>query len=95
MAVPADTFPQRAVGENVLKAYINIGPAARLDFIVIGPAVNLVSRVESVAKAPDLPIVVSEAVARAYAGNLRSLGRHELRELSGSHELFAPELPPV
>jgi hypothetical protein len=51
---------------------------------VIGPAVNLVSRVEAVAKAPDLPIVVSEALARAYAGNLRSLGRHELQELSGS-----------
>ena len=31
--------------------YGNIGAAARLDFTVIGPAVNLVSRVEAVAKA--------------------------------------------
>jgi adenylate cyclase len=75
--------------------YGNIGAAARLDFTVIGPAVNLVSRVETVAKALDLPIVVSEAFARAYGGNLRSLGRHELRGVGGSHELFASELPPA
>jgi adenylate cyclase len=75
--------------------YGNIGAAARLDFTVIGPAVNFVSRVETVAKALNLPIVVSEAFARAYGGNLRSLGRHELRGLAGSHELFAPEPPPV
>jgi hypothetical protein len=73
--------------------YGNIGAAARLDFTVIGPAVNLVSRVETVAKALDLPIVVSEAFAHAYGGDLRSLGRHELRGLAGSHELFSPEPP--
>jgi adenylate cyclase len=75
--------------------YGNIGAAARLDFTVIGPAVNLLSRVEAVAKALDLPILVSEDFARVYAGNVRSLGRHELRGLAGSHELFAPEPPPV
>ena len=74
--------------------YGNIGAAARLDFTVIGPAVNLVGRVEAAARALDLPIVVSE-VARAYGGKLRSLGRHELRGLGGLHELFAPELSPA
>ena len=54
--------------------YGNIGAAA-LDFTVIGPAVNLVSRVEAVAKALDLPIAVSEAFARAYGGNLRRSAR--------------------
>jgi adenylate cyclase len=35
--------------------YGNIGAADRLDFTVIGPSVNLVSRIEAVAKSLDLP----------------------------------------
>jgi len=70
--------------------YGNIGAADRLDFTVIGPAVNLVSRVEAVAKTLNLPIVVSDEFARAYGGPLRSLGTHQLRGLAVPHELFAP-----
>ena len=70
--------------------YGNIGAADRLDFTVIGPAVNLVSRVEAVAKTLNLPIVVSDEFARAYGGPLRSLGTHQLRGLAAPHELFAP-----
>jgi adenylate cyclase len=43
--------------------YGNIGAADRLDFTVIGPSVNLLSRIEAVAKSLDLPLVVS---ARAW-----------------------------
>jgi len=46
--------------------YGNIGAADRLNFTVIGPAVNLVSRVEAVAKNLNLPIVVTDDFARAY-----------------------------
>lgn len=70
--------------------YGNIGAADRLDFTVIGPAVNLVSRVEAVAKTLNLPIVVSDEFARAYGRPLRSLGTHRLRGLAAPHELFAP-----
>jgi adenylate cyclase len=72
--------------------YGNIGAADRLDFTAIGPAVNLVSRIEAVAKALDLPIVVSDEFARAYGRPLRSLGTHQLRGLAAPHELFAPVL---
>jgi adenylate cyclase len=74
--------------------YGNIGAADRLDFTVIGPAVNLVSRLEGVAKALNEPIVVSDNFARAYGEPLKPLGRHELRGLATPHDLFAPILPP-
>jgi adenylate cyclase len=72
--------------------YDNIGAADRLDFTVIGPAVNLVSRIESVVKALNLPIVVSDDFARAYGEPLLPLGRHQLRGLAVPHDLFAPKL---
>ena len=72
--------------------YGNIGSAERVDFTVIGPAVNLVSRIEAIAKSRDLPLIVSDDFARAfgYCTQLPSLGRFELRGLSAPHELFAP-----
>ena len=68
--------------------YGNIGAADRLDFTVIGPGVNLVSRIEAVAKSLDLPLVVSDDFARVHGGELRSLGLHKLRGLEQPHELF-------
>jgi adenylate cyclase len=73
--------------------YGNIGAADRLDFTVIGPAVNLVSRIESVAKTLNVPIIVSDDFANAYGKPLHPLGRHALRGLATPHDLFAPMLP--
>jgi adenylate cyclase len=75
--------------------YGNIGAADRLDFTVIGPAVNLVSRMQALGKALDVPIILSDDFARAYAAPLKSLGQHRLRGLATPHELFAPAPPPV
>jgi transposase InsO family protein len=71
--------------------YGNVGASDRLDFTAIGPAVNLVSRVETVAKALDEPIVVTDEFAQAYGGPLRSLGIHQFRGVAKPCELFAPD----
>jgi adenylate cyclase len=75
--------------------YGNIGAADRLDFTVVGPAVNLVSRMQALGKALDVPIILSDDFARAYAAPLKSLGQHRLRGLATPHELFAPAPPPA
>jgi adenylate cyclase len=75
--------------------YGNIGSSDRLDFTVIGPAVNLVSRVEAVAKALDLPLVVSDDFAEIHGDPLPSIGAHNLRGLQRPHELFAPSTAAV
>jgi adenylate cyclase len=70
--------------------YGNIGAADRLDFTVIGRAVNLVSRIENAAKMLGQPIVVSAELAAVLDGVV-SLGRHQLRGLAAPQELFTPD----
>jgi adenylate cyclase len=74
--------------------YGNIGAAQRLDFTVIGPAVNLVSRLEAVAKTLNTAIVLSDDFARAYGRPLISLGHHPLHGRAKRRELFAPAIGP-
>jgi adenylate cyclase len=86
---PLDIVVALHIGNAI---YGNVGSAERLDFTVIGPAVNLVSRIEAVAKALNVPIIVSDDFARAYGQPLHPLGLHKLRGLATPHNLFAPIL---
>ena len=71
--------------------YGNIGASDRLDFTVIGAAVNEAARMESLCKELGVPLIISaEAAARARGCSLRSLGRHTLRGVSEPTELFTP-----
>jgi adenylate cyclase len=68
--------------------YGNVGTAERLDFTVIGPAANEVARLGELCKELRQDILVSQDVARYLDGGLHSLGRHCLRGIQESHELF-------
>jgi len=66
----------------------NIGAADRLDFTAIGPAVNLVSRLEGLCRPLDKSVLISGAFAAATTTPLMSLGTHELRGIASPCAVF-------
>lgn len=70
----------------------NIGSRDRLDFTVIGKAVNVASRVEGLCRPLGRPILVTDAVARHLDEPLDALGEHALKGIAEPVRVFGVRL---
>lgn len=67
----------------------NIGASERLDFTVIGRAVNEVARLEAQSKVLDRPLIASAAfAAEVRSRKMEALGSHVLRGIREPQELY-------
>jgi len=76
--------------------YGNIGGETRLDFTIIGPAVNTTARIENMCRPLEQNLIISSQVARpvmAQRDDLVSLGRYMLRGVPEPQELFTLSAP--
>jgi adenylate cyclase len=75
--------------------YGNVGSKDRLDFTVVGPAVNEVSRILAMSRSVEQDVLVSASFADALGSDMRrrlvSVGRYALRGVAEPQELFTPE----
>jgi len=74
------------VGEVV---YGNVGAPDRLDFTVMGPAVNRTARLESLTKDHDCDILFSEQFAQLIDTPSEYLGLHEMKGIDEPQAVYA------
>jgi adenylate cyclase len=87
----AGSTPQLYLGLHVGEVfYGNIGSRERLDFTVIGPAVNEASRIAAMCRSIDQPVLMSSAFANVggIKSRLLSVGRYTLPGVAHAQELF-------
>lgn len=67
----------------------NIGASQRLDFTVIGPAVNHAARLEKLCSQLDRPVVFSAAMAGLLPeGEIQPLGKHALKDIDEPQAIY-------
>ena len=81
------------LGLHIGEVYFgNIGSEKRLDFTVVGPAVNEVSRIASLCRSVDRDFLLSQRfavhVGETHGDRLASVGRYALRGIRSPQELF-------
>lgn len=80
------------VGLHVGKViYGNVGAPDRLDFTVMGPAVNRAARIEGLTKSLGPTVLMSREFASHLGRPVRSLGSHALKGVADPQEVFALE----
>jgi adenylate cyclase len=79
-----------AIGLHVGEvAYGNVGGRRRLDFTVLGTAVNYASRLQDLAKRIGYPVLVSSDFAAYLREPFADLGTHPLRGIGRAERVFA------
>ena len=68
--------------------YGNIGSKTRIDFTVLGPAVNMAARIEGLCSSADEPLLYSEDFARHLPAASKQVGSHELKGFDGTFGIF-------
>lgn len=78
------------IGINVGQvSYGNIGSPGRLDFTVLGGAVNVASRIEGLTKTIGARVLATATVAQEVPELFSARGRHDVRGLSEPVEVFS------
>jgi adenylate cyclase len=74
--------------------YGNVGAVDRLDFTVIGPAVNEVARIEALCEPLGRKVLISAELASVVGERrrLEPLGRHRLRGVREPREIYGLDL---
>jgi len=73
--------------------YGNIGSDTRLDFTVIGPAVNLTARIESMCRQLGRQLLLSSDFVGTGRIAATSLGKFPLKGVGSDQEIFVPAKP--